>query len=167
MSDSIWPHGLQNTRLSCPSLSPRFTSIEMVMISNHLILYCPLLILPSILPSLTVFSNEWLFASGSQSTRALASVLPMNIQSWFPLGLTGLTSLHIYSIVNNAAMNTGVHIYFPVNAFDVFQGIPKIHLVINLLLVISFTNIFFHSVGFLVFHFGNGLLWCAKAFTFN
>ena len=93
MSDPIWPHGLQNTRLSCPSLSPRFTSIEMVMISNHLILYCPLLIFPSILPSLTVFSNEWLFASGSQSIRALASVLPMNIQSWFPLGLTVLISL--------------------------------------------------------------------------
>ena len=54
-------------------------------------------------------------------------------------------------------MMTGMHIYFPVNAFVVIQGIHKIHLVINLLLAISFANILIHSVGFLIFHFGNGL----------
>ena len=61
--------------------------IESVMTSNHLILCRPLLLLPSIFPSIRVFSNESVFASGGQSIGASASVLPMNIQDWFPLGL--------------------------------------------------------------------------------
>ena len=70
-------------------------SIKSVMPSNHLILCHPLLLLPSIFPSIRVFSVSLLFASGSQSIGASASaaVLPMNIQGWFPLGLTGLISL--------------------------------------------------------------------------
>ena len=65
-----------------------------VMPSNHLILYHPLL-LPSIFPSIRVFPVSQLFASSGQSIGALASasVLPMNIQGWFPLGLTGLICL--------------------------------------------------------------------------
>ena len=62
MSDSLRPHGLQHTR---PSLSItnfqsllKFMSIESVMPSNYLILCCPLLLLPSIFPSIRVFSNE-------------------------------------------------------------------------------------------------------------
>ena len=55
----------------------------------------PLLLLPSIFPSIRVFSSESVFVSGGQSTgaSASASVVPMNIQDWFPLGLTGLISL--------------------------------------------------------------------------
>ena len=53
----------------------------------------PLLFLPSIFPSIGVFSKKLLFTSGGQSTKASASVLPMNIQAWFPLGLTVLISL--------------------------------------------------------------------------
>ena len=69
-------------------------SIESVMSTNHLILCHPLLFLPSILPSIRVFSNESvLFSSGGQSIGASASVLPMNIQGWLPLGWTGLISL--------------------------------------------------------------------------
>ena len=53
------------------------------------------LLLPSIFPSIRVFPMSWLCTSGGQSIRASisASVLPMNIQDWFPLGLTGLISL--------------------------------------------------------------------------
>ena len=61
VSDSLWPHGLQHTRPLCPSPTPRvskLTSIESVMPSNHLILCGPLLLLPSIFPSIRVFSNE-------------------------------------------------------------------------------------------------------------
>ena len=62
MSDSLWSHGLQGSRLPCPSLSPRvcsrLMSIESMMPSNHLILCRPLLLLPSIFPSIRVFSNE-------------------------------------------------------------------------------------------------------------
>ena len=60
MSDSLWPHGLQHSRLSYHQL-PEFIklmSIESVMPSNHLILCRPLFLLPSIFPSFRVFSNE-------------------------------------------------------------------------------------------------------------
>ena len=73
----------------------RLMPIELVMPSNHLILYHPLLLLLSIFPSIRVFSNEsvlrirwpkhWSFS--------FRSVLPVNVQDWFPLGLTSLISL--------------------------------------------------------------------------
>ena len=71
-------------------------SIKSVMPSNHLILCHPILLLPSILPSIRVFSNEsvlgirWPKFIGPS---ALESVLPINILDWFLLGLTGLISL--------------------------------------------------------------------------
>ena len=63
MSNSLWPHGLQHARLSCPSLSLtqslfKFMPLESVMPSNHLIRCCPLLLLPSIFPSIRALSNE-------------------------------------------------------------------------------------------------------------
>ena len=61
MSDSLQPHESQHARPPCPSPTPRvhwLTSIESVMPSSHLILYCPLLLLPPIPPSIRVFSNE-------------------------------------------------------------------------------------------------------------
>ena len=74
---------------------PNLMSIESVMPSNHLILCCSLLLLPSIIPSIRVFSSESFLASGGQNigVSASASVLPMNIWDWFPLGWTGLISL--------------------------------------------------------------------------
>ena len=100
MSDSLWPYGLWYTRLSCPSLSPRswslfkFMSIESVMLSNHLI-FCHPLLLPPSSPASGSFPMSQLFTSGGQSigVSASASVLPMNIQGWFLLGLIGLMSL--------------------------------------------------------------------------
>ena len=76
---------------------PEFTQthvITLVMPSNHLILCPPLFLPPSILPSIRVFSVSQLIASGGQriGVSASVSVLPMNIQGWFPLGLTGLIS---------------------------------------------------------------------------
>ena len=67
--------------------------IELVMPSNHLILCCPLLLLPLIFPSIRSFPLNEFFPSGGQSIGASASVLPMNIQDWFPLGWTGCISL--------------------------------------------------------------------------
>ena len=74
----------------------KLMSIKSVMPSNHLILCCPLLLLPSIFPSFRVFSNEsvlhirwpkyWSFSfsiSPSSEYSGLISVLPMNIQDWF------------------------------------------------------------------------------------
>ena len=78
-----------------PQSPPKPMSTESVMPSNHLILCHPLLFLPSIFPSIRVFSNEPALAPGGQSigVSASASVLPMNIQDWSPLGLTGWISL--------------------------------------------------------------------------
>ena len=74
---------------------PKLVSIELVMSFNDLILCSHPLLLPSIFPSIRVFSNDQLFASGGQCFGAStsASVLPVNIQDWFHLGLTGLISL--------------------------------------------------------------------------
>ena len=61
VSNSLWPHGLQHTSLPCPLLSPEVCSNAyplMTMTSNHLILCHLLLLLPSIFPSLSIFSNE-------------------------------------------------------------------------------------------------------------
>ena len=70
-------------------------SIVLVMQSNHLILWCPPLLLSLIFPSIRFFSMSQLITSGGQSIGASAStsVLPVNIQDWFPLRATGLTSL--------------------------------------------------------------------------
>ena len=70
---------------------PKPISIDSVMLSNHLILCHPVILLPSIFPNIRVFSNE----SGNQSIEVSASesVLPMNIQDWFPLGWAGWISL--------------------------------------------------------------------------
>ena len=75
--------------------SLRLTSIESVMPSNHLILCHPLFLLPSIFPSIRSFQMSHFFTPGGQSmgVSASASVLPMNIQDWFPLGMTSWISL--------------------------------------------------------------------------
>ena len=90
--------------------------IKSVMPSNHLLLCCPLL-LSSIFPSIKVFSNKsalhirlpkyWSFS--------FTSVLPMCIQGWFPLGLTGLISLlskglsRVFSSIKNINSSTPLH----------------------------------------------------------
>ena len=108
MSDFKRPHGLQPTRLLCPWDFPGHGLLPIspwvCLNSCPLSLRCYLTILSSVSPSSSCpqsfpasgsFSMSQLFSSGGQSIEASASasVLPMNIQSWFPLGLTGLVSL--------------------------------------------------------------------------
>ena len=73
----------------------KLMSIELVMPSNHLILCHPLLLPPSIFPASGSFLMSQFFTSGGQSigVSALTSILPMNIQDWFPLEWTGWISL--------------------------------------------------------------------------
>ena len=89
--------GACHTSLSItnPQSLLKLMSIESVMPSNHLILCRPLLLLPSIFHSIRVFSKVPVLQSGGQSMgiSASASVLAMNIQDWFPLGLTDWISL--------------------------------------------------------------------------
>jgi len=88
---------------------------ESVMPSNHLILGRPLLLPPSILQSIRSFPVSEFFAWGGQSigASASASVLPMNIQNWFPLGYTGWISLQSKGL-SRVFSNTTVqkHQYF-------------------------------------------------------
>ena len=73
----------------------RLLSIESMMPPNYLILCCPLLLCFQSFSTSGSFLKSWLFESGGQSigASASASVLPVNIQDWFPLGLTGWISL--------------------------------------------------------------------------
>ena len=75
---------------------PKLMSIESVMPSNHLILCCPLFLLPSIFPNIRVFSNESaLHIRWPKYWRFSFNILgiPMNTQDWSPLGWTGWMSL--------------------------------------------------------------------------
>ena len=99
MSDSLWPHGGHHARPPCPSPTPGVYSN-----SCPLSLWCHPTIASSVIPFSShlqsfpasgYFQMSQFFASGGQSIRvsALALVLPMNIQDWFPLGWTGWISL--------------------------------------------------------------------------
>ena len=136
----IWTHGLQHTRLSCPSLFPWAYSN-----SCPLRWWCYLTIsspafpfsYPQSFPTSGYFSMSWLFASGSQRIGASASVLPMTIQGWFPLRLTGLIALqskrlksllqHHWrnKIISSSALSlhygptlTSIHDYWKNHSFD-------------------------------------------------
>ena len=94
---SLRPHGLQHARPPCPSPSPEVSPSSCPLHwwchLAHLIFCGPRLLLPSIFPSIRDFQMSRLLPSGNQNTGASASVLPKNIQGWFPLGLTCLISL--------------------------------------------------------------------------
>ena len=98
MSDSLWPHRLQHTRPPCPSLSPRVcpSSVSLyrwcrpAIASSDALFFCP-----RSFPVSGTFPMSLPFTSDGQNTgtSASGSVLPVNIQGWFPLRLTGLNSL--------------------------------------------------------------------------
>ena len=107
LSPTLQPHGLQDTRFPCPSLSPRVCPN-----SCALSWWCHPTISSSVihfsfcLQSFTAsgsFPMSQLFASGGQSTRAAAStsLLPINIQGGFSLGLTGLISFTALDILSS------------------------------------------------------------------
>ena len=99
MPDSLQPHGLQHTRLPCPSPTPGVYSSSCPLsrwchptISSSVIPFSSCL---QSFPALGPFPMSQFFTSGDQSLRVSAStsVLPMNIQDWFPLEWTGWISL--------------------------------------------------------------------------
>ena len=103
VSDSLWPHGLHHARPpcssptpgawsnSCPSSQSNWTYVHPTISTSVVPFYYHL----QSFPSSGSFSVSQFFTSGGQiiGVSASASVLPMNIQDWFPLGLTGLISL--------------------------------------------------------------------------
>ena len=96
--NSLWPHGLQDTRVPCPSPTPRACSNSCpslsVMPSNHLILCRPLLLLPPIFPSIRVFSSEsalrtrwpkyWSLSFSNNSSNEYSGLISFRID-WFDL----------------------------------------------------------------------------------
>ena len=77
--------GLQHTRLSCPSLSPRVVCSNSYPVTNHLMLCCPLLLLPSVFPGIRVFSVELALHIRWPKYWNFSICIPMNIKEWFPL----------------------------------------------------------------------------------
>ena len=115
VSDSLWPHGLQQTRPPCPSPTPRVYSN-----SCPLSRWCRQTISSSVVffsscaqsfPASGSFPMSQFFASGGQSigVSASASVLPMSIQDWFPVGWTGWISLR-YCVIDWEGRNRAVFV---------------------------------------------------------
>ena len=96
VSDSLRPHGLQHARPPCPSPTSllKLISTESVIPSNHLILCCPLLLLPSVFPSIRVFSSEsplhircpknWSFSFSISPSNEYSGLISFRID-WFDL----------------------------------------------------------------------------------
>ena len=97
MSDSLWPHGLQQARLRCPSPTSGVCSNSCPLSqwhSNHFFLYCPLLLLPSIFPRIRIFSNElavhsrwpknWTFSFSISPSNEYSVLISFRID-WFDL----------------------------------------------------------------------------------
>ena len=140
MSDYLWPHGLQHARLPCSSSTSGACSN-----SRPLSGWCHPTISSSVFaffyhqsfPPTGSFPMSQFCSSGDQSNGVSASVLilPMNIQDWFPLGLTGLISLQFmdsessptpqFKSINSLAVSflyslslTSIHDYWKNHSFD-------------------------------------------------
>ena len=96
MSNSLQAHGVQaSLSLTISRSLPKFMSIALVITYRYLILWYPFSFCPQSFPPSGTFPMSQLFVSDDQNigASASASVLPMSIQGWFPLRLTGLISL--------------------------------------------------------------------------
>ena len=126
MSDSLQPHGLQHAKPPCLSPTPWDYSNSYPLrrwchpaISSSVV---PISSCHQSLPASESFPMSWLFSSGGQSIGPSASVLPMNIQDWFPLGWTGWISL-LFKGLSRVFSNTTVqkHQFLGTQAFFIVQ----------------------------------------------
>ena len=118
MSETLRPHGMQHARHPCPSSTPKAYAI-----SCPLSRWCHPTISSSVIPFSShlqsfpasgSFQMSQFLTSGGQSTGVSpsASVLPMNIQDWFPLGLTGLLSLQSKGLSRVFSSKVRMHQFF-------------------------------------------------------
>ena len=122
VSDSLQPHGLQHTRLPCPSPSPRACSnscpVESMMTSNHFILCHLLLLLPSIFLRIRVFSNEsalcirwpnyWSFRFNITSSNEHPGLISLGWTGWISFqskGLSRVLSNTAFKRINTSALS--------------------------------------------------------------
>ena len=123
MSNSLRPHELQHARPPCPTPTPwsllKLMSVELVMSSNHLVLCCPLLLLPSIFPSIRLFSNElalrmrwpkyWSFSFSISPSNEHSGLISLRMD-WLDLlaaqgTLTSLLQHHSSKSVNSSVLS--------------------------------------------------------------
>ena len=139
MSNSLQPHGLQHARLPCHSLSPvswsllKLMFIELAMPSNHIILCHPLLLLPSILPSIRVFSNElalhikwpkyWSFSFSISSSNEYSGLISFRIDC--PRDTQESSPASQFETISSSALNllygptlTSIHDCWRNHSFD-------------------------------------------------
>ena len=136
VSDSLRPHGLQHTRLPCPSPTPRacsLLSIELMMQSNHLILFRPLVLLPSVFPSIRVFSNEsvhhirwpkyWSFRFSPSNE--YSGLISFRMDSLDLLAVQKSSPIPEFKNIHSSALNflygptfTSIHDYWKNHSFD-------------------------------------------------
>ena len=148
MFDSLLPHGLQHARLPCPPLCPRVLKcmcIESVMPSNYLILCHPLLLLPSIFPSIRVFSNKsalrirwpkyWSFSFSISSSNEYSRLISFRID-WFDLlavqGTVKSPPAPQFESISSSALNhlyvqliISVDDYWKNHSFDLYGPLSK------------------------------------------
>ena len=140
MTDSLWPHGLQHTRIPCPSLFPWVCSNSCPLsqwchpaISSSVI---PFSSCPQSFPALGSFLMSQFFASGGQSIGVSASalVIPVNTEGWFPLGLTGLISL-LSKGLSRVFLNTTIQNH-PFSVLGILYGptLTSVHIYVHGLL---------------------------------
>ena len=121
VSNSFRPHGLQHARFPCPSQTPEAYS------NSCLSRWCHPTISSSVVPFSSCLQSfpplRQFFASGGQSigASASASVLPMNIQDWFPLGWTGWISLQSKGLSSLLQHHSAKASILPCSAFFIFQ----------------------------------------------
>ena len=134
VADSLRLHGLQHTRLPCPSPSPRACSNSCPSSRwCHPTISFSVVPFPCLqsFPASRSYLISQLFASSGQSVGVLASalVLPMNIQGWFPLGLTGLISLQSKGLLRIFSITTVQKQFFGVNVpfenFPALENLPS------------------------------------------
>ena len=138
-------------------------SIELVMPSNHLFLCSPFSSCLQSFPASGSFLMSRLFASGGQSTgaSASASVLPMNSQDWFPLGLTGWISLPSKGLSRVFSSTTiGKHQFFSAQPFLWSNS----HMITGKTIALTIQNLFYTIHEFVLF---NGLLSFAIIICFD
>ena len=143
MSDCLQPHELQHARPPCPSPTPGVHPLSQWCHPTTLSSVVSFSSCPQSFPASGSFTVSELFISGGQDTGALVSVLTMNIQGWFPLGLIpGLILLSQESLpapqfksLNSSVLSllygptlTSVHDYSQNHSFDYDRqnGLPKI-----------------------------------------
>ena len=128
VSDSLRPHELQHTRHPCPKPTPGVYSnscpLSPVMPSNHLILCCPLLLLPSIFANIRIFSNEsvlrirwpkyWSFSFSISPSNEYSGLISFRWTSWISLQSKGLSR-----VFSNTTFQK--HQFFGCSAFYIVQ----------------------------------------------